>query len=592
MANLTPVPGLDSVPQLETNTRALGGPGGPMNTQAQALLNRSEYLNEKVVSVKDFTGANDSARALAMIAQYGYARFTRGTYSMSTVTLDAPLFFDAGASLTVGLGNSVLITSRVESPRQFIFQGAGSYFLGNDSDSGEEARQVHVSWFGAFPTSGTEVDQAPALNKLFAAVGNLRESVVQADQGRYHIGATVFPSRGTDFKGNGTRRTVFSALADGYALFSTAGVGGTMRDFQFELSGSFPGTSRTSRWIEVTQADWELRDIWAGRSDQGIVITGDNCRVRNITGTYGSAPAASGSSLIEINANSCDVDGVTSLTSAFGPEALVLIGGAAQTATKSNISVRNVKWAVPSIGVFANAQAGSLARLSVSGLTYGGLAGTNAALLFKTSTASTFSISELVLKGVNGSNAATNGIQFLQGSSGTTDNVVISDVVIDGSSGFGMDFTQTAGSFSNVFVGDTVNTRQRGTPFSFSGNTGGVYVSPQATPQASTPFAYQFSIADDAVVVLDLRRTVFIGVCILAVGVSRYGQFLFRAAPTTLTLQPMFASAANIATALTALTGTTGTDGNFTIGVQDKTIYLENRLGSTQNVSFIVMNAA
>ncbi|MCO4880225.1 hypothetical protein [Paraburkholderia caribensis] len=45
MANLTPVQGWDDVPQLEITTQAKGGPGGPMNTQSQALLDRTELLN-------------------------------------------------------------------------------------------------------------------------------------------------------------------------------------------------------------------------------------------------------------------------------------------------------------------------------------------------------------------------------------------------------------------------------------------------------------------------------------------------------------------------------------------------------------------
>jgi hypothetical protein len=45
MTTLTPVPGWDAVPELETTTNALAGPGGPMNTQAQALLDRTEQMN-------------------------------------------------------------------------------------------------------------------------------------------------------------------------------------------------------------------------------------------------------------------------------------------------------------------------------------------------------------------------------------------------------------------------------------------------------------------------------------------------------------------------------------------------------------------
>ncbi len=45
MANLTETATYDAaVPQLETNTMAIGGPGGVMNAQAQALANRTAYL--------------------------------------------------------------------------------------------------------------------------------------------------------------------------------------------------------------------------------------------------------------------------------------------------------------------------------------------------------------------------------------------------------------------------------------------------------------------------------------------------------------------------------------------------------------------
>lgn len=72
MSNLTPTPGWDDVPQFETNTPVLGGPGGPMNSQAQALLNRTESLKQasddlssdeltkgdaKITVVQPFTGA-------------------------------------------------------------------------------------------------------------------------------------------------------------------------------------------------------------------------------------------------------------------------------------------------------------------------------------------------------------------------------------------------------------------------------------------------------------------------------------------------------------------------------------------------------
>jgi hypothetical protein len=45
MTKLIATPGWDDVPQLETNTIALGGPGGPLNQQAQALVNRMAQIS-------------------------------------------------------------------------------------------------------------------------------------------------------------------------------------------------------------------------------------------------------------------------------------------------------------------------------------------------------------------------------------------------------------------------------------------------------------------------------------------------------------------------------------------------------------------
>lgn len=50
MTDLTPVSSFDNVIEHPTNQLVLGGPGGPMNLQAQSLLNRTEFLNDAAVS--------------------------------------------------------------------------------------------------------------------------------------------------------------------------------------------------------------------------------------------------------------------------------------------------------------------------------------------------------------------------------------------------------------------------------------------------------------------------------------------------------------------------------------------------------------
>lgn len=54
MSNIVPVSSFDDVPELETNTIALAGPGGPMNSQAQALTNRTKFLFDNLPNTSSF----------------------------------------------------------------------------------------------------------------------------------------------------------------------------------------------------------------------------------------------------------------------------------------------------------------------------------------------------------------------------------------------------------------------------------------------------------------------------------------------------------------------------------------------------------
>lgn len=76
MANLTPNPSMDAVPQNETSTIVQGGPGGPMNLQAQALLNRTAYLNGKF---NDLANATDPVKGPALIGYDPALNYAVGT---------------------------------------------------------------------------------------------------------------------------------------------------------------------------------------------------------------------------------------------------------------------------------------------------------------------------------------------------------------------------------------------------------------------------------------------------------------------------------------------------------------------------------
>lgn len=61
MANINVTPDWKPVRQLETHELARGGPNGNLNEQAVALAARTEYLNKKVISMRDFGGIGDGA---------------------------------------------------------------------------------------------------------------------------------------------------------------------------------------------------------------------------------------------------------------------------------------------------------------------------------------------------------------------------------------------------------------------------------------------------------------------------------------------------------------------------------------------------
>ena len=64
MANLTEASTWDTVYQLESTDQALGGAGGTMNRQAQALLNRTKFLADTKLNTADFkTQLNASGTA-------------------------------------------------------------------------------------------------------------------------------------------------------------------------------------------------------------------------------------------------------------------------------------------------------------------------------------------------------------------------------------------------------------------------------------------------------------------------------------------------------------------------------------------------
>lgn len=523
--------------------------------------------------------ADASVAAAKMASAFGFVRFGLGNFRFDTSTLTVPLFFDEGGYITVPSANTLTIKSRIESPRQWIFRGGGDYSLVHDDalGIGEDSKQVHASWFGAFPSPLGTTDQAPFIQAAIDAMGNTREGVLQFDNGNYHIASAITVNRGIHIVGVGTRRTVFRAEADGYDMFTTAGAAVRFSGVQFEVQS--PTLSKfDGAYIALNHDDCEVADVRFFSPTVGVRVAANNCRISHIGGTYGAAPS-SPSALVNVASGSgALVEDVYALTSAYGPDALVRLGGLSDV---SNVRVAGIQHILPSRSVWLDASAGNVSRVAIEGVIYNGFAGTPPDYQIDLVTSGAYSIRTVSINSVSISAHAPNGVRLLQASSGTMEDVTLDNVVVSGGSGIGVLISRTGGTLNRVRLGDSVNALARATPISYSGTMTDVKVAPAAQPNANAAVCYTYTIANDSAVAINLTRNVFTGVALVTVGSTLQGIYLIRAA-TSPSLTAMNTPSAGLATAASVLTGTTGEIGKATVGVQPGVIYLENRRGFPQ----------
>lgn len=545
------------------------------------------------VSVKDFGAVGDGvmddvAAIQAMASAEGYVRLPLGSFACSTTTVTVPIIFEPGANLLVASGQTFTMQNRVESSRQWVFRGNGDYFLiHNDAlGIGEDSKQVHVSWFGAFPSPLDPADQAPFIQKAIDAMQNVREGVVQFDNGNYHISSAMTVNRGILIKGVGTRRTVFRADVDGYDMFTTSGPACRFEGVQFEPQG--PGlTTFDGDYIVLNHDDCEVSDVRCFGPRIGIKVNANNCRVSSIGGTYGAAPSAS-SALVHITTGSGHlVEDIYALTSAFGPsEGLVWVGGAG---TVSNFIIRGIQHVLPSRAVFLDASAGNIMRGIVTEVIYNGFAGTPPDYQIDLVTTSSHTISEISVNNFEIGSLATNGIRVLQGSSGTSDNITIGSGNITGATGIGLRLERTSGTLQRVRVEDGFQALSRATPISEVGASSAVRIAANAQGNAIAPTTYTNSVENDTVVIIDLHRQLFLASAIVAFqgSLSAQSSLIQLRAATTPSIAAITTLPSDIQLLPSALTGTTGSVGKVTIGVQPNgLIYIENRTGATRTVAF------
>lgn len=212
MADLTPTPRWDNVTQLETFTRALAGVGGPMNAQAQALLNRTAFLD---VMFDDLAVNNDSAKGAAMVGYDG------GT---------AQIVLDSGGKTMENYTALRAYTGRATAVR-ITAQGLAGLFQRDDADmvtadnggtvvvdaSGRRWKRVFVggvwaNWFGTVANGNT--DDRAAIDAAIAAA-RLGNFVVYLPQGVYALASPITMYMGVQLIGVGATSGVRLKSKDG-----------------------------------------------------------------------------------------------------------------------------------------------------------------------------------------------------------------------------------------------------------------------------------------------------------------------------------------------------------------------------------------
>lgn len=281
---------------------------------------------------------------------------------------------------------------------------------------------------------------------------------MEFDNGSYRIDGKITIPRGIWLKGAGSRRTIFDLIGQGYTALEAGGDAVRITGIQFEQPAGTE-SQRSGTLIDFLDFNNPVADdIWVWGTDIGIKYQGNDARITNIFGryNYGVAPGA-GSALVWVAGGSRGiVDGVAVSGQLYGPEALVLIGSGNvgsinQTIVNNVINTENVV----SVKIMANV--GDVNLTTIENVSSSG--GVLPAVI-DIVTSGSANIRGIIMSGAIGNSQATNLLRLVQGSSGATRQVSLSDSFLYGS-GTGISITRTAGTLSDITLGDTVNIQER-----------------------------------------------------------------------------------------------------------------------------------
>jgi hypothetical protein len=170
MNYLIPTPGADNVPQIETTTPVLGGPGGPLNQQAQALLNRVANVEQNIAVIPDMQASLNALQCADFTALRAYNGARISAY-VTKQYVGGMFVRDATDSVTAD-DNALTIVDSSGRRWKRVFDGP-----------------MNILWFGADPSYATD---ATAAFQAAILAGSWNGTQIYVPNGTYRIEGTIY----------------------------------------------------------------------------------------------------------------------------------------------------------------------------------------------------------------------------------------------------------------------------------------------------------------------------------------------------------------------------------------------------------------
>lgn len=225
MTDLTPVSSFDNVVEHPTTELLLAGAGGPLNQQAQSLLNRTEFLNDalngqasQISTLETFDsdignsadlskGANLVGRAVRNIDSIDELKLLTGRFNGETVTVSS--FYSGWEALVppVPEGGGLFVWNATSTATEVT----GHIVKATATTTGRWFRVLNgdgiyeVTWSGVRSGAGFESTNTTLLNELIAYVDN--GSKLHFPSGLVRINATLTISKAISLIGQDKLRS-------------------------------------------------------------------------------------------------------------------------------------------------------------------------------------------------------------------------------------------------------------------------------------------------------------------------------------------------------------------------------------------------